>query len=727
MNYQNNYLSDTNFNYKFIILDELIELIYTNDRYIIQNNTIIKDIKDYNDKQKVILLMFINKYININPLISIYNKYSFLLFKKIPPLVLDTIFRGVYVYSDLFKKNTQKEFNKQGIKAETSFRGLDINRYKNIIQVGVLPTFLESFNLIYLDKLNDSRNIDFLQNYNSIETKNGNLLDAPHMELYQNMIIKFKNIYPNVNHISTLGNFYNLKMSDLISSTQLKTNYDLIIFDTYKNISPICTGLLPQNINTRFISSILNSKYILFQIVFSLNKLNVNGDLILLLPGYCDLIYQQFLTILTLLFDKINYFSSDIDFSYRYFIIAIGYKPNNQIKNYLTKIVDNFTDNNILIDVLDKDTKLFPYVGGENNNLTDNLNIKFNIINSKLISMNEYFNNEQFIKKIYYDTYFLQITKTYDLLNETFCKNIINHDYLNIIHEYKLNLSKKIFNNEIYIYKLPLIKNLISKNKIKPLEYILENVNYDDFINIFKPLKYLNIFDFFIFDNKLIFNFDKLKIISNKHYDAFSYILSNILNKYIISSSNKININNNIILSSASCVKNIQNIFPPVGGARAKGGGNDIHLSNNFSYIDWEFICIDNLNKINIFEKINEITILKFNMYSIKPLLTSILFIFSMFFENVIFFISKINFENMYFIGSQLKKISFKSNISKIYSKHLSKININYFLVSVNNDWVNMFNEQISQFIMINISKSIKFKYMSFYPRDGSQLNVIKQ
>ena len=79
MNYQNSYLSDTNFNYKFIILDELIELIYTNDRYIIQNNTIIKDIKDYNDKQKVILLMFINKYININPLISIYNKYSFLL------------------------------------------------------------------------------------------------------------------------------------------------------------------------------------------------------------------------------------------------------------------------------------------------------------------------------------------------------------------------------------------------------------------------------------------------------------------------------------------------------------------------------------------------------------------------------------------------------------------------------------------------------------------------
>ena len=108
MNYQNSYLSDTNFNYKFIILDELIELIYTNDRYIIQNNTIIKDIKDYNDKQKVILLMFINKYININPLISIYNKYSFLLFKKIPPLVLDTIFRGVYVYSDLFKKKRKR-------------------------------------------------------------------------------------------------------------------------------------------------------------------------------------------------------------------------------------------------------------------------------------------------------------------------------------------------------------------------------------------------------------------------------------------------------------------------------------------------------------------------------------------------------------------------------------------------------------------------------------------
>jgi len=73
-------LNDTSFQPKFVKLDELINLIYTTDYYKLLNEQITKDIKEYNDKEKVILTMFINKYIDINPSVSKYNKYFFYYF-----------------------------------------------------------------------------------------------------------------------------------------------------------------------------------------------------------------------------------------------------------------------------------------------------------------------------------------------------------------------------------------------------------------------------------------------------------------------------------------------------------------------------------------------------------------------------------------------------------------------------------------------------------------------
>jgi hypothetical protein len=122
------------------------------------------------------------------------------------------------------------------------------------------------------------------------------------------------------------------------------------------------------------------------------------------------------------------------------------------------------------------------------------------------------------------------------------------------------------------------------------------------------------------------------------------------------------------------------------------------------------------LNKINLFEELNNITIIKFKIWSIKPLLTSLMYILSLFFNNVIFYRSNIFSEEIYFIGIGLSKIATESDISEIYSKNLSKMNVNYFLVSIDNEWINQFNEQISKFVIVNLTKAIRLKYISINP-----------
>jgi len=684
-------LTDTSIDPKFINLDVLIQLIYTNDYYKLQNELEINDIKEFNDKQKVILSMFINKYININPIVSKYNKYSFLLFEKVNPLILEPIFRGFFVCADLFKKNK-----------------INVSDYKIIMQIGILPTFLEAFSYIYSDKIKEI-NIDFLQIISS--KKNNNL--------YQNMINNFNINYPNVNHIISLTDFYKLKMYDLINSSELKPKYDLIIFDTYKNMSSIEINDISQNINTRYISSIINSKYILFQILFALNKLNSNGDLIILFPGYDDIIYQQLILILAKLFNNISYFSSEIDYSYRYFIIAKGFKSDKDIIKKLLNIIDQYSDNNILLNLFSEDSKILNF------NMSKYLNTKFEKINSKLISINEYFKNEQFIKKIYYDTYFYQITNTYNLLNDIFDENKVNPEYYDIIHEYKIYLSEKLSDNNIYIYTLPKLKYLAETNKLNLFEYILENVNYDDFIKIFKPLKYLNIFDLMIFDKELNYNADifrtNLKIIHN-------YLSEKLQIDFKINNIPLIQILNNISKSDQ-----YKKLIKTDGNYNILSNDPEIkkiidnHNITYITYIDWDYICVDNLNKINLFDELKDITILKFNLWSIKPLLTSIMYILSIFFDNVIYARSNIYSEDMYFIGIGLNIFATESNISDIYLKNLSKININYYLVSIDNKWINQFNEQISKFIMIHLIKTNRLKYISVYPEFISFYNNVRR
>ena len=109
----------------------------------------IKDIKDYNDKEKTFLAMFINKYININPLVSKYNKYIDFLFEPYNMLKYKPILRGYY--NALLILDYSK---------------IPITKTK-ILQVGILPTFIEAYFTL--------SNNDYSYTYNFIKIESNNL------------------------------------------------------------------------------------------------------------------------------------------------------------------------------------------------------------------------------------------------------------------------------------------------------------------------------------------------------------------------------------------------------------------------------------------------------------------------------------------------------------------------------------------------------------------------
>ena len=512
------------------------------------------------------------------------------------------------------------------------------------------------------------------------------------------MINSFKKTYQNVNHINTLSNFYELKISDLNKSSKLKSKYDLIIFDTYKNISKIPLDNLPQNINNRYITSLINSKYNLFQVLFSINKLNPNGDLIILLSGHDDIVYQQILVILLKLFDSVSYFSSEFDYSYRYFVIAKGYKPDPIIENKLSEIINTYSDDTLLLNIFSEDSKILNF------NMSKHLNDKFNLINQQMMNINKFFKNEQFIKKIYYDTYFYQITNTNNLLQNIFGENRVNPEYFNMIYEYKLYLTNILSKNDLYLYTFV---NTSMIKKSTRFEYLMENVLMDDLVLIFKPLSYLKIFDIIfnsgynideskqILKNILKLSYPELKI----EHEPLKQIIYKISNMIEIQTQAKSNKSNNILSSD----RDINIIIE-------KSSLNDI------SYIDWEYFSNTELTKTNLFDNMNHIIIFKFNINSIRPLLINILYVYFVLYKKVLFIRSNVYTEYMYMIGIELTNTNnTQSELAKLYSINMSKINLDYFLVSIDNEWINQFNEQISKFIIVNLVKFIRLRYPYVY------------
>lgn len=565
---------------------KLFNLVLSNKEYS-DNKLDIVDIKDLNDKEKVILTMFVNKYIHLNPTVSKYNKYAYLLFDHINVLNMKTIFRGVFISIDLFYQNK-------------------INRnYNNVLQIGVLPTFLEAYYYI-----NDNKNTK----YDFIKAKDNSL--------YDELIQSFTNINNNFKTIN-ISNFYSSN-----NDKSIKNKYNLIIFDTYKNIYKINDQDYSDNINQRYLSSLLHTKYIFHQVIFALKKLENNGDLILLFPGYYNKVYQQIITILKSLFEEVICFNSEFDFSFRYFVIAKNYKPDNKIiDNLMTQYNQiNLNSTNVLISL---DIKYIESSARYDKILLD----KFNQIKNKINLIKRFFNNEVLIKKIYYDIYFNQITRTNNWLKEINHKVKINENINNIIYDYKLFLFNKITSVKGNSYPI----NLINHSKLNILG---EEINNDDFKMLIKPLEYISLFNVIGFSN----------------------------DKYL------------------SLKKEL----------------NLTLIDNHKNYIVYE-----DIKKSNILKKLDNNLIIKFTLDQITPLLLSFVYVLSKIYKKLII-------NNEYYIECYNKKDINIDNIIEFIDN--SKLNDNYCLVSINEEFINVINNIISKLIVKELCDMIRYKYINDFP-----------
>ena len=448
-----------NINFTFINFDTLLDVVLEMN----ENNISIYDIKELNDRQKIILNIFINKYVHLYPVISTFNVYNKKLNKNVKLLKYNNIFRGFFNAINILKLS--------GIKISN----------RNILQVGVLPTFIEA-----ITQLPNRKNTRL--NYVKIKsTKN-----KYNYEIYNNLIKNFnKNLDYNLdyNQIDNLDNFYQLNINDLLANNQFENKYNLIIFDTYKNICNISLDNIQPNINIRLLSGIVESKYFLKQILFGLSKLEAKGDLILLLSGINHLIYKQILTLLSTVFEEIQLINSDIDYSYRYFVCAKKYNPNQDLINQLTTQFNNQLNNqnkDMLIGILDEKDKILD-ISFENT-----LQDKFNTIQSNITYLELMLSNLQLIDKIYINNYHYQTINTYNLLNTFFNVSEISNIFISLVEKAKEYIISKQSNikNTCY-YKLQK-----SDKNIKHLDYVGENIDtitFNQLINYIHYCRLINI------------------------------------------------------------------------------------------------------------------------------------------------------------------------------------------------------------------------------------------
>jgi hypothetical protein len=273
----------------------------------------------------------------------------------------------------------------------------------------------------------------------------------------------------------------------------------------------------------------LNSKYILFQIIFALNKLNTNGDLILLLSGSNHIIYQQYITILSTLFDEILLINSEIDYSYRYFAICKRFKPNLQLINELTVNVSNNNDN-ILINSLDSSNHILDI------NFEKYLQIKFNKIISDISYIEQIFNNQQLIDKIYTNNYYYQLNNTYKWLNTIFKNSLINNELNNKINKFNNNIIIKIKNKKQFN------SYLITKIDEYELNFLGENINSITFNQLINCIDYLQLFNIMNYHNSFINKSIDINSLINEYKldhplyieDINKLILQNLKNQIII-------------------------------------------------------------------------------------------------------------------------------------------------------------------------------------------------
>jgi hypothetical protein len=414
----------------------------------IKTDTIkIVDIKDYSDKDKAILTMFVNDYIHLNPTISSYSRYNDLLYNDI--ILIENVNRGFYVSLDIISRFFPKVEGK-------------------VLQISVLPTFIE--------------------------------------------VIK---------HLGKEGKFIKSDFKSYLNLPLISDKYDLIIFDTYKNIEHIDYNSIDESNDPRLFSAYIHFKYILKQIVFGINHLNQDGNMILLFPTLN--IYNQFLIILNLLFDQVILYHSFLDYSYRYFVICKKFDSKSKYIKSLTDLKIN--NDSVLVSII-TESIIYP---------VKTLDDKFINIYNKIKNINKYFYLTDLMVKIYYDRYHYQLFNSIKWL-KSILNVYSNNNVDKLIKEYRKNLLHKFSNPSSNIYNIKLLET----NKLNIVNQI---INLDEFEIMFKSVKYISLIKYFIKDLDKINN----NIINsvNIYSDDLGLNLENSefidMNNYIFSNKNSFN------------------------------------------------------------------------------------------------------------------------------------------------------------------------------------------
>lgn len=594
------------------------------------NNITCNDIKDINDKEKVILSLFINKLVHTNPIVSKYNLYKIYLYDK-ELLQYKPLFRGFYICIDIL----------------SYIQKLMIG---SVLNIGILPTFLES--LLYGDA---SIHCSFIKikNYKK------------NIQIYFDLIKQFNNIYPNVS-INEF-NFYNNTMQSILS--YINNNYDMIIFDTYKHLFNFDYSSIKFTINQRLLSSYLQTTNIFKQFVFAINRLNNNGTLIMLLPGFENNIYQQIIVLTGSLFNNVQLIHSSIDFSFRIFLIATGFKKNDKIINELTQIINKLNNESILINLLKSNQKQY---------YTMLLINKFNLMKQKISQLSEFMINNKLIKKIYKDLYFIQLTQTFDWLTNKL--NNINQEIYDYIYQYKTNIIKKLKKFKNYYYNL-------STSIETPIQFVNKNISINEFDRILPIHKFIKLFDLLCYDET--YQYQQYKNIKrdlyNKKYDDSDAIINDI--EYIASIINESK-QDSIILSDDNEIK------------------KQLKLKTGICFIDWNFY-LSQINTINLFSLNLNSLIIKFEIKHISPLFVSYLFLLTNIYDSVNI-IKTMYDSNYYVLCYKIKQEQIINIIKKMINK---TINTNYYITAMTSDFILNISHIFNKLIINELIDAIRIKY----------------
>lgn len=635
----------------FINIDELINLVLTDNYYIKINTKNIIYIKDYNAKEKLIIDMFINNFIYFNLVRSKYNKYIYYKIIKLKNTNLinyQPIFSAFYIGIDiLYRSNMNRH-------------------YKNILQIGILPSYLEGYikysNISKIiekssNNLNDL-NMSFLKiNSKKYESKLNNVL-------YEQLTTKFSNKYKFVNKYTIDTNFSN----DIIKNH----HYELIIFDIYKHLSDINTNEILSEynlINPSYFESLLVSKYIFKYILFAIKHLQKNGNLILLFSGYEHKIYDQFIKLLNIFFHKVQLIISPIDFSYRYHVIAHYYKHNP----LLEKLNEININNGYMINLFDN-----IHI---NNNINISLNNKFKSIYNKIKILESYYDNHKLINKLYDIQWCIQLYKTYKwlskVLNIQLFKNTKNNIYIyfkNAINKIKKKLDKNI--------AISYIINL----KDKKLNIINTKVDQNELYLIISNLKYIKLFNLIIFTSKYTYN-DYIIEYSTKYTKNDLNELINFLN---IKDNNIIHMNH-IIANKAYKIE--KTYFLP---------------NNDVFYLDIDYY-LDLNDKTNIMKFNNHIIIIKFNIFNINSFLISLIYIFTLLYEKTLIYYPKNIIQHVYFIGINRNS----RNIDKLitfFDANLKTLHKNLVILAFPESFINRINDILYKIIIKQLLLAFRLK-----------------